>query len=261
MLHAAQIGLLVAGSIVTLATNQGGPEATPAATAMAPQDSARAMRQMSDRDIEEMRIDEALRLTRDWPEKQRRQIRRMTELHGSPTGLTDNVMIWRDAAPFAVITLEKHEVKHRFPIEHTDFLMHAVYYDIEPDRVSELIAFDGSVYVDRTGGMLAAKCDTQAHNLLALNLGHDVLSGSRSAKEARREFARIIKMEQRGMSHPYLRELQFEPGNKASSPDPGEPFDMDSIDLDGSGEQDRKADRSRERDAEKDRGRSGGSGG
>jgi|GEM_PF-2982097 len=256
LLHAAQVGLLTLSSVVTLVAGVAETATDEAVVAMAPQDSARAMGQGRDWDWdrEQARIDEARRLTRDWPEKQRRQIQRMSELHGSPAGVTDHVVIWRDVEPFALITIERKSVRHHFPIKHEDFMAHAVHYDIEPDRVDELTAFDGSVYVDRTGGLLAAKCDTQAHNLLALNLGHDVLSGSRSAKEAQKEFARIIAMEKRGMSHDYLEELQFDPGSPDSAPDPGESMDLDQFDLDD--EEDREQrDRRSDRDSDRDRDR------
>ena len=160
--------------------------------------------------------------TRDWGQKQQEQLRKLTAKHGLPNDATSNFVAWKDAGQFKYITICKEEVAHNFPMQHTDFLMHAVSYRIPVERVGELIKFDGSIYVDRTAGCLAAKCDTEAHNLLGLNLAHDVLSGAKSADQARDEFARITADEKAGKMHPYLERLSFQPQTVAAG-DPDQP--------------------------------------
>ncbi|MBC7834650.1 MAG: hypothetical protein H7Y88_06055 [Phycisphaerales bacterium] len=154
-----------------------------------------------------------------WESKQLEAVRSTTKKHGMPSDVGPNVVIWHDAKPFKKIAVFREAVDHAFPVPHPDFLMHTISYRIDSERVSDLIASDGSLQVDRTGGCLSAKCDTEAHNVLSLNLANDVLTGKMSVQQARDEHAKIAMGEKQGKSHPYLEELQFEPQNKESARD------------------------------------------
>lgn len=158
--------------------------------------------------------------TASWGSKHREQIEKMSAKYGMPTDVSPNMVAWHDAGPFKCISISKEAVQHNFPMTHPDFLQHTVRYKIPADKASDLIASDGSVTVDRTGGTLSAKCDTEPHTLLGLNLAHDIITGKKSVREARDEHARIAMEEKAGRSHPYLEELQFQPaGEDAADPD------------------------------------------
>ena len=45
--------------------------------------------------------------------------------------------------------------------------------------------FDGSIVVDRTRGEVAARCDSEAANVLGLNMVHELVTGKRTVQEAR----------------------------------------------------------------------------
>jgi hypothetical protein len=45
--------------------------------------------------------------------------------------------------------------------------------------------FDGSILVDRTRGEVAARCDSEAANVLGLNMVHELVTGKRTVEEAR----------------------------------------------------------------------------
>jgi hypothetical protein len=45
--------------------------------------------------------------------------------------------------------------------------------------------FDGSILVDRTRGEAAARCDSEAANVLGLNMVHELVTGKRTVEEAR----------------------------------------------------------------------------
>jgi len=160
-----------------------------------------------------------------WDPKQQDAIRKTAAKYGMPTEVTPDTILWKNPAPFKYICVEREMVDHRFPMPHPDFLRHAVAHRIPADKVSALIASDGSLMVDRTGGILSAKCDTEPHNLLSLNLAHDVLMGTKTADEARAEHARIAMGEKNGESHPYLERLQFQPDSEAAAMDPDAPYD------------------------------------
>ncbi len=53
-------------------------------------------------------------------------------------------------------------------MKHTDLLEQFIDYKVPLDKYDDLAKFDGSVGVNRTKGELSARCDAEAHNLLAL---------------------------------------------------------------------------------------------
>ena len=63
--------------------------------------------------------------------------------------------------------------------------------------------------MDRTRGELSARCDSEAHNLLALNLANDVISGNKSVEDARAAYAQMAMAEKEGQLSAYLQKLQF----------------------------------------------------
>jgi hypothetical protein len=70
------------------------------------------------------------------------------------------------------------EIPHDFPMPHKDMLYQAIAYKIDPDEADKLLQYDGSVILERTKGMIAARCDKEEANFLAINLAHEVALGS-----------------------------------------------------------------------------------
>jgi hypothetical protein len=63
---------------------------------------------------------------------------------------------------------------------------------VPPEKVDELVQFDGSLLIDRTRGELSARCDSEEANILALNLAHEIIAGARDVKSARLQCAEAI---------------------------------------------------------------------
>src|SRR5690349_22621952 len=78
---------------------------------------------------------------------------------------------------------------------------------------SELARFDGSVVVERTAGEVSARCHDEQANFLALNLMHDIVTGTKSVKEARDYYAKEFADYRRKQPTPYMERLRFTPGN------------------------------------------------
>ena len=83
-------------------------------------------------------------------------------------------------------------------------------YYAPPEKLDELGQFDGSVYVDRTNGELAAKCDQEAANFLAINLAHEIVTGEKSVEEARQAYAEAMVMAEMDEPPETTQSLQFE---------------------------------------------------
>lgn len=170
--------------------------------------------------ITQEKLDQA---TRGWEDKQLQQIRKLTQKYGMPTDAGPNAVAWVNSPPFASIVIYRESAPHRFPVEHTDFLQHTISYKVPAEKASDLLAADGSLRLDRTAGTISARCDTEAHNILSLNLAHDILTGSKNVQQAREAHTQIILAEMAGESHPYLERLQFQPQDAAAARDPDEP--------------------------------------
>ena len=79
---------------------------------------------------------------------------------------------------------------------------------------------DGSVIVERTAGEVSARCHDEQANFLALNLMHDIVTGRRTADEARAYYAKEFLDYRRGKPTPYMERLRFPPGDEsAADPD------------------------------------------
>ena len=149
--------------------------------------------------------------TDKWPESAKKAVKEMTDKYGEPSGSMPTQLVWTNKGPYKEIILLNEEYEHDFPVMHKDCLEHVVAYKVPVDKIGDLAKFDGSVIVDRTRGTLGARCDTEAHNLIALNLANDIITGKKSVDEARQAYADIVKEEKDGKKPAYTQTLQFKP--------------------------------------------------
>lgn len=78
------------------------------------------------------------------------------------------------------------------------------------EKFDELAEYDGSVVVERTKGEIAARCDKEEANFLALNLANEIATGKRSVEDARKFYAEAI----RAMKHAeYMKGFLFQVSN------------------------------------------------
>lgn len=129
-----------------------------------------------------------------WPTAPAEAAEEMRARYGEPDEVTTERLIWRHNRPWTRTTVLRDEIPHHFPVRHTDFLAQSVAYRVPVERLSDIARFNGSVVVDRTAGELTAHCDSEAMNVLALNLAHELISGERSVEQARETFAEEAAM-------------------------------------------------------------------
>ena len=144
-----------------------------------------------------------------WPETAKKAAMAMMNKYGEPHQQTEGMLIWKDTGPFTHIIVYKEEIQHNFPMPHKDVLEQVINYDVPAEKFSDLARYDGSVIVERTKGTMAARCDKEAANYLALNLAHDIIQGTRTIDEAREMYAGVIMQMLKGEEHGYLQKLAF----------------------------------------------------
>jgi hypothetical protein len=105
--------------------------------------------------------------------------------------------------------LTADEVVHNFPTPHTAYLTQYVDYPVPAVEANELIAFDGSVILDRTAGQIGARCNDEAYNTLTPVV--EIIEGKRTVDDARRFSGETAAAFVLGRSAPYAQGLLFTP--------------------------------------------------
>jgi flavin-dependent dehydrogenase len=158
------------------------------------------------------------KVLQDWKKKPQQVARDIMKKYGPPQEVTMNRLIWHNNGPWKRTELENVEIDHKFPLPHKDMLMQVVAYNVPADKFDELAQYDGSVIAERTRGELAARCDKEAANILALNLAHEIINGKRSVEEAKKEYGEQIVAFATGKSAPLTQKLNFQPQKNAGDP-------------------------------------------
>ena len=99
---------------------------------------------------------------------------------------------------------------HHWPAPHTDFLTQYLDYRVPPELTHLITMFDGSIVVDRTRGEVAARCDSEAANVLGLNMVHELVTGKRTVQEARHTSEQSTVAYNASRQAPYAERLLFE---------------------------------------------------
>ena len=155
-----------------------------------------------------------------WPEAPKMVARQMIEQYGAPNEATPTKLFWYRNGPWKRTLLTSDVVLHNFPTPHSDFLTQYIDYRVPVGMLDVIGAFDGSCLVDRTVGEAAARCDSEAMNILTLNLMHELVTGKTSVEDARKTYADNAAGFTLGRSAPYAERFQFEvPQGGTEDPD------------------------------------------
>jgi hypothetical protein len=146
----------------------------------------------------------------DWPKPQQNVARQMLDKYGPPNEATPTRLFWHRNHPWKRTELTSDAVVHHWPTPHTDFLTQYIDYRVPPELTHLITMFDGSIVVDRTRGEVAARCDSEAANVLGLNMVHELVTGKRTVQEARHTSEQNTVAYNAGRAAPYAERLLFE---------------------------------------------------
>jgi hypothetical protein len=130
--------------------------------------------------------------TSDWPDASRTVAKDLTREYGTPENAAADMLTWGARGPFKRIIVFRDPVPHDFPKPHADVVEEVVDFKVPAAKMSDLAAFDGSILVDRTKGELASRCADEATNMLAMSLAMQILLGTTTPDDARRDFASTV---------------------------------------------------------------------
>ncbi len=165
-------------------------------------------------------MDDAMNVTASWPADAQKAARDMVKLRGAPDEATATMLVWHNSGPWKRIVASSTVTPHNFPVPHPDSVEQVLSYRVPESKFDELARFDGSINVNRTRGEMSARCDAEHHNVLALNLAHDIITGKRSVEGARAFYTRVVMIEKtKKQIHHYALKLDFSPQMNAGDPD------------------------------------------
>jgi hypothetical protein len=155
-------------------------------------------------------MSEVERILADWPESQRNIARQMIEKYGAPNEATPTTLFWYRNGPWKRTELSRDVVAHNWPAPHSDFLTQTIDYRVPPEMTHLVAMFDGSILVDRTRGEVSARCDSEAANVLGLNMVHELVTGKRTVEDARQTSTENTVAYNLGRNAPYAERLLFD---------------------------------------------------
>jgi hypothetical protein len=153
---------------------------------------------------------EVERVIESWPRSQKNVARQMITKYGPPNEATPTQLFWYGNAPWKRTELSSGVVAHNWPTPHSDFLTQVIDYRVPPEMTHLIAMFDGSIMVDRTRGEVSARCDSEAANVLGLNMVHEIVTGKRTVEDARQVSTENTVAYNLGRLAPYAERLLFE---------------------------------------------------
>ena len=154
-------------------------------------------------------LSEVEAIIENWPTAPREGARQMLEQYGPPNEATPTKLFWYRKGPWKRIQITSDVLMHNFPSPHSDFLTQWIDYHVPVDKFDEIGRYDGSCLVDRTAGEAGARCDSEAANMITLNLMHDIVMGTKTVEEARKVYAENMAAYTLGRPAPYAEQFLF----------------------------------------------------
>jgi hypothetical protein len=162
-------------------------------------------------------------LVQAWPEAARSAANAMMEKYGPPDEAAASMLLWHHNGPWRRTIVYREETQHNFPTPHRDVLEQFIPYRVPVDKFDDLAAFDGSVLIDRTKGLMSARCAGEGGNFLALNLADEIIQGKKDVATARRTYAEAMKSRMEGRTPEIMKRLMFDV-TREDTADPDQPI-------------------------------------
>jgi hypothetical protein len=152
-------------------------------------------------------------IIRSWPVAERAAAGAMLAKYGPPSQFDRRALVWFNTGNW------KRTIVYRQPLHHSakapgkDFLQQSVGYIVPDDKINLVKRFNSRLEVSPTAGELTFASDSEATNLLALNLADEIVVGKRSVAQAREFFAKTSRLAASGKSSAYMDGLRFDIDN------------------------------------------------
>lgn len=169
----------------------------------------------------QQQVEQSLKaVSQKWSKTSQEALKEMTDKYGQPDEFSASQAIWHHNGPWKRTVLQSEEIQHDFPSTHMDVLEQFIDYHVPPDKYDDLAKYDGSIIVERTKGVISARCAGEAMNFVAINLAHEIVTGRRSVDDARQEYTRLYQAYHKGQKEDATQRFTFDlPTGKTADPD------------------------------------------
>ena len=155
-----------------------------------------------------------------WPSESREAAELVIKKYGPPDEACDSTLVWNQRGPWKRVVAYRDFSRHNFPAPHIDAVESFLSARVPPEKVADLMRFDGSVVVNRTRGEISARCHDEEANFLALNLARDIIDGKRSVEDARHYYGEEFLNYRKKAPTPYMQGLKFDGQDFSDAEDP-----------------------------------------
>jgi len=152
-------------------------------------------------------------ITRRWPPRSRAAASLMIEKYGAPDQYDRDTLVWFNNGEWKRTIVYRRRLHNDPAVTRSDFLEQTIGYLVPNDKVAELKRFNPKLTVSQAAGELTFASDSEAKNRLALNLADEIVTGGRTAADARAFYLKTSRLSAAGKSSSYLDELRFEVDN------------------------------------------------
>ncbi len=163
--------------------------------------------------------EEFKKLVAGWPPEAAKRAAMLIKKYGAPQGAMPDRLVWVNPGVWRETIVYRDGTPHAWPMPHMDYIEQSINYRTPVQAFTSWAMFDGSVHGERTRGRLAATCDNEPMNFLAINLANDIATGQRDPKEARYFYENTARAYKAGKRHSYTEGFVF-PVSKQYMGDP-----------------------------------------
>lgn len=148
-----------------------------------------------------------------WPPRARSVARLIIEKYGAPGQFDRDTLAWFNNGEWKRTIVYRRRAHQDPTATRTDILEQTIGYLVPNDKVAELKRFNPKLVVSQAAGELTFSSDSEAKNRLALNLADEIVTGNRTAADARAFFLKTARLAASGKSSSYTDELRFDVDN------------------------------------------------
>lgn len=145
-----------------------------------------------------------------WPPESRVLARAMIEKYGAPSRFGDHALYWYDNGPWKKTVVYRDAATHSLFRRGGDILEQTVAYQVSRDSLDDLRRFDSALSMDPRTDELSVRSESEARNVLTLNLAVEILTRRRTIDDARSFQRRAQRLADAGKDSPYLDGLRFD---------------------------------------------------
>jgi hypothetical protein len=146
-------------------------------------------------------------IIRGWPKFPQILAKAMLEKYGEPSMMQEDALVWLNNGPWKRTIVYRASQYHAPHAPDQDYLQQTIGLGVPTGKVADLKFFDQRIEVFGAEDELSFCSDSERSNYLALNLADEIIRGERSAHDAKKFYARALRLTAAGKSSPYTEGL------------------------------------------------------